>query len=99
LFDSLLVFENYPIDRMVAAKGARLGICDLRDRRDEFSVTLIVTPGDMMELKLLHNRARLSDAEADRLRDRCRASSPAWQRTASGRSAICRWWIRRSTPD
>ena len=68
LFDSLLVFENYPIDRMVAAKGARLGITDLRViDATNFPVTLIVTPGDMMELKLLHNRARLSDAEADRL--------------------------------
>ena len=68
MFDSLLVFENYPIDRMVAAKGARLGITDLRViDATNFPVTLIVTPGDMMELKLLHNRARLSDAEADRL--------------------------------
>jgi len=68
LFDSLLVFENYPIDRMVAATGARLGITDLRViDATNFPVTLIVTPGDTMELKLLHDRARLSGAEADRL--------------------------------
>jgi amino acid adenylation domain-containing protein len=68
LFDSLLVFENYPIDRMIAKTGARLGISDVRAiDATSFPLTLIVTPGDALELKLLHDATRLSKAEADRL--------------------------------
>jgi len=68
LFDSLVVFENYPIDRAVAATGARLGITDLRVvDGTNFPLTLIVTPNDTLELKLLHNCSQLSVPEADRL--------------------------------
>ncbi len=68
LFDSLVVFENYPIDRMVANTGQRLRISDVHSiDATSFPLTLIATPGDTMELKLLYDAARLRQAEADRL--------------------------------
>jgi amino acid adenylation domain-containing protein len=68
LFESLVVFENYPIDRMVAKTGARLGFSDVRvTDATSFSLTLIATPGDTLELKLLHDACRLAEPEADRL--------------------------------
>jgi amino acid adenylation domain-containing protein len=68
LFDSLVVFENYPIDRVVADTGGRLGIFDARAiDATSFALTLIATPGPTLELKLLHDAAGLSVPEADRL--------------------------------
>jgi amino acid adenylation domain-containing protein len=68
LFDSLVVFENYPIDRVVADTGGRLGIFDARAiDATSFALTLIATPGQTLELKLLHDAAGLSVPEADRL--------------------------------
>jgi hypothetical protein len=97
LFDSLLVFENYPIDRMVAATGARLGITDLRViDATNFPVTLIVTPGDTMELKLLHDCARLSGAEADRLLQSLSCILAGMAADCERPLATCRWWMRRS---
>jgi amino acid adenylation domain-containing protein len=68
LFDSLVVIENYPMDRVVAAAAARLGISDLRTiEATSFPLTLIATPGETLELKLLHDDGRLSGPDADRL--------------------------------
>src|SRR5262249_34338775 len=68
LFDSLVVFESDPVDRAVAETGGRLGIFDARAiDATSFALTLIATPGETLELKLLHDAARLSVPEADRL--------------------------------
>jgi amino acid adenylation domain-containing protein len=68
LFDSLVVLENYPVDRVVAETGGRLGIFDARAiDATSFALTLIATPGETLELKLLHDAAGLSVPEADRL--------------------------------
>jgi amino acid adenylation domain-containing protein len=68
LFENLVVFENYPIDHMIAKFGTRLGFSDVRViDATSFSLTLIATPGDRLELKLLHDSSRQSEPEADRM--------------------------------
>src|SRR4029077_3122292 len=55
------------VDRVVAETGGRLGIFDARAiDATRFALTLIATPGETLELKLLHDAAGLSVPEADR---------------------------------
>ncbi len=58
LFDSLIVFENYPLDRAALSAGTDLGFPDVLDagsfERTSYGLTLVVVPGDRLILRLLH---------------------------------------------
>jgi amino acid adenylation domain-containing protein/non-ribosomal peptide synthase protein (TIGR01720 family) len=58
LFESLLVFENYPVD--AAAQHRRsLEFRDFRGfERTNYPLTLIVVPGDKMRLRVSYDRSR-----------------------------------------
>ena len=54
LFDTLLVFENYPVDRAglaAQANGLRLGRVEGRDAT-HYPLALIVQPGEELQLRL-----------------------------------------------
>ena len=54
LFDTLMVFENYPVDRKglaAASKGLRLGRVEGRDAT-HYPLALIVQPGETLHLRL-----------------------------------------------
>ncbi|HAC81797.1 MAG TPA: hypothetical protein DCG06_15975, partial [Deltaproteobacteria bacterium] len=78
LFDSVVVFESYPLDpALLNGDGPlKLGILEmdpeqpsagLAAERNNYPLTLVVFPGDEILLMLAQDRARVSDAEADAL--------------------------------
>jgi amino acid adenylation domain-containing protein/non-ribosomal peptide synthase protein (TIGR01720 family) len=68
LFDSLLVFENYPVDATLRQAGARLAV-DVTRKADltSYPVTLTVVPGAQLRLSLTCDRAQVGEAAVERL--------------------------------
>ncbi len=74
LFDSLLVFENYPADATIAvADTERLTLTALSvTDATHYPVTLAVEPGDRLRLRLGYNDRRVTEAAASTLLARLR---------------------------
>ncbi len=80
LFDTLVVFENYPVDRGALAQqanGLRLGQVEGRDAT-HYPLALIVQPGEALQLRLDY-RADLFE------RAHRRGAGPAAGAAADGR--------------
>lgn len=61
LFDSLLVFENYPIDRALIEIGGRLKIDEVIGQDPtNYPLTLTVFPGERLELEINHDSQRFT---------------------------------------
>ena len=68
LFDSLLVFENYPLDASVQALSRGLDVRDVHvEEGVTFPLVLTVVPHDEIELRLSYHAARFDDAAIERL--------------------------------
>jgi amino acid adenylation domain-containing protein/non-ribosomal peptide synthase protein (TIGR01720 family) len=67
LFDSIVVFENYPVgDDVAAAHGLRLS--DLRaSERTNYALSVVVYPGERLSLVLGHDPALFDRATAQRM--------------------------------
>ncbi|MCY1022989.1 non-ribosomal peptide synthase/polyketide synthase [Pyxidicoccus sp. MSG2] len=64
LFESLLVFENYPLDSAVWSWARDLDVRDfVVSEWTNYPLTLVVAPGRELQLKLLHDAERF-DADA-----------------------------------
>ncbi|MGC0153207.1 amino acid adenylation domain-containing protein [Chromobacterium vaccinii] len=71
LFDSLLVFENYPADAMLQTDAAGLGFETPRfSEHTNYPLTLAVIPGRELTVKLTFDRARVADERAAALLER-----------------------------
>lgn len=67
LFETLLVYENYPVGEALAGELGSLRAEQVRSHeRTHYASTLIVAPGERFTLLMLHHRTRLPDALADR---------------------------------
>lgn len=64
LFESLLVFENYPVDKMLQERIGNLTISDVRGReRTGYPLTLIVgTAGEKLSLLAIYDQRRFDPA-------------------------------------
>lgn len=64
LFESLLVFENYPIDKMLQERIGNLTISDVRGReRTGYPLTLIIgTAGEKLSLLAIYDQRRFDPA-------------------------------------
>ncbi|QRN95172.1 non-ribosomal peptide synthase/polyketide synthase [Archangium violaceum] len=68
LFESLLVFENYPVDAALRAQAKRLDARDVRlEERTNYALTASVVPGDALRLKLAYSGERFEEAGAREL--------------------------------
>ena len=68
LFDSLLVFENYPIDRSALLERSGLEISGVRTfERTNYSLTVVAIPGDRIELLVMFDRQNYGRAAAERI--------------------------------
>ncbi|HEX8821363.1 MAG TPA: amino acid adenylation domain-containing protein, partial [Archangium sp.] len=68
LFDSLLIFENYPVDTALTAKLPSLEVRDARVLEvDHHPLTLIAAPGRELPLHLAYDGARFDAAHVDRM--------------------------------
>ncbi|MEW2547321.1 amino acid adenylation domain-containing protein [Streptomyces sp. NPDC047002] len=77
LFDTLLVFENYPADRAELAATAGRGGLDLLgiDSSDDthYPLTLLVQPGDELTVRLRYRGAALGRERVEAIGERLRA--------------------------
>jgi amino acid adenylation domain-containing protein/non-ribosomal peptide synthase protein (TIGR01720 family) len=63
LFQSILVFENYPAGAWLSKEAAGLEICHVyKPELTEYPLMLVATPGAELSLKLLYDRRRFSPA-------------------------------------
>ena len=68
LFETLLAFENYPLDRSLREGGASFTAEGISGRDEvNYPLALAVIPGQALMLILRHDRARVDDAAAERL--------------------------------
>jgi amino acid adenylation domain-containing protein/non-ribosomal peptide synthase protein (TIGR01720 family) len=63
LFDTILVLENYPIHTAFSEQFGRLWIGNIRSiGQTTYSLTVAVTPGQQLQLKILYDPARFEQA-------------------------------------
>jgi amino acid adenylation domain-containing protein/non-ribosomal peptide synthase protein (TIGR01720 family) len=70
LFDSLVVFENYPMDAAIQArpKGEGLQVENLQnEEQTHYGLTLVVVPGTEIGIVLHYNAGRYGDEDMTRL--------------------------------
>ncbi|WP_164003036.1 non-ribosomal peptide synthetase, partial [Pyxidicoccus caerfyrddinensis] len=68
LFDSLLVFENYPVDESLADLASSLRLKDVEAyERTNYPLTLFVLPGQALRLRAVYDSPRFEPASMQRL--------------------------------
>ncbi|WP_081612036.1 non-ribosomal peptide synthetase [Janthinobacterium sp. CG3] len=68
LFDSLFVFENFPVDESLARAGHKLAISQVRvSEQTNFPLTLTVVGGARLSVSFSYDRGRFDDAAIERL--------------------------------
>lgn len=68
LFDTLLVFENYPVDADLNATLQRLGISDQQSLEStNYPLTFVVVPGERVGVELAYDRKLVRRGNAQRL--------------------------------
>ncbi|HEU4415678.1 MAG TPA: condensation domain-containing protein, partial [Candidatus Angelobacter sp.] len=67
LFESLVVFENYPLDNLKQAHGS-VKVLEIQcQERSNYPLVLVATPGTELQLQLVHDTARFTEPAVDRL--------------------------------
>ena len=72
LFDTIFVFENYPLDRSLLTRsfaGLRISDVEMRDGA-HYPLALMVAPDDRLRVRLDHDPARFTAEEAARIGSR-----------------------------
>nr|WP_157357341.1 non-ribosomal peptide synthase/polyketide synthase [Amycolatopsis nigrescens] len=71
LFDTLLVFENYPLSTELSDPSGRISFAGLEFHgAGHHPLTVLVMPGERIRLELDHDAHRLTEAEVQALADR-----------------------------
>lgn len=73
LFESLLVFENYPVDEAVKQQGGRLAIRQKQVfTRTNYPLTIAFSPGKMIGIEIAYDCRRFSHQAIKRIHDHLR---------------------------
>jgi amino acid adenylation domain-containing protein len=68
LFETLVVFENYPLDHTLAERAGGFGFGSVRVlERTEYPLTLMAFPGPELGLRLTYDERRFDGATVDRM--------------------------------
>lgn len=68
LFESILVFENYPVDASLAHAPAGLSVGDVRGmEQTNYPLAVYAVPGSRLTLRIAHDRRRIDDEAARRM--------------------------------
>ena len=68
LFDTILIFENYPVASSLSSRSERLSIGDVQAREpNNYPVTCVVTPGAAIALKLMFDAGRFDEVTIERM--------------------------------
>ncbi|MEP7308333.1 MAG: amino acid adenylation domain-containing protein [Acidobacteriota bacterium] len=79
LFESILVFENYPVDQSLDAGLAGLAIDGIQMlEQTNYPLTLAVVPGQQLLLRLTYDTSRYDEAAAHALLRECQARFDAF---------------------
>jgi amino acid adenylation domain-containing protein/non-ribosomal peptide synthase protein (TIGR01720 family) len=63
LFETILVFENYPIDAVLHEQLGGLLIRDIRSiEQTNYPLTVVAVPGEQLQLKIVYDRERFEPA-------------------------------------
>ncbi|HEX8560148.1 MAG TPA: amino acid adenylation domain-containing protein, partial [Pyrinomonadaceae bacterium] len=74
LFESILGFENYPVDEALKARAAGLQIGDVRfSEKTNFALNIAAIPGPPLSLDILYSSRRFDAATIERLGEHFRA--------------------------
>ncbi|MET0403432.1 MAG: amino acid adenylation domain-containing protein, partial [Cystobacter sp.] len=73
LFETLVVFENYPVDAALSTPLPSLEVRDVRSvETDHHPLTFIVVPGRELRLELAHDASRFDGAQVERMLEQLR---------------------------
>ena len=65
LFDSIIVFENYPVDKSIKQMGSSLNIEKISSHEQtNYPLTIVSAPSENLTLMLSYNRERIEDENA-----------------------------------
>src|SRR5919197_122337 len=68
LFESILVFENYPLDASLLEENNGLQIADVRsEERTNYPLTVAAVPNSSLLLQIAYDRRRFADASITRM--------------------------------
>jgi hypothetical protein len=68
LFESILIFQNFPSDVSLAGPGTNLRVVEMGlVERNSYPLTLVVEPGARLLIKLVYDSRRFDEATVDRL--------------------------------
>ncbi|WP_447599366.1 amino acid adenylation domain-containing protein [Nitrospira sp. Nam80] len=68
LFESLLVFENYPKSQSLSGTHGSFAVSNVRiEGRTHYPLTLDITPGPLLTVSIMYERNRFEDETIDRL--------------------------------
>lgn len=70
IFESILVFENYPVDTTLREQNTSLKAKNIRSmEQTNYPITLVASPGRELFLQIAYDRNRIDDDSAKRLMD------------------------------
>lgn len=73
LFESILIFQNFPSDVSLSEPGAKLRVVDMGlVERNSYPLTLVVEPGPRLLVKLVYDTRRFADSSVARLMENFR---------------------------
>jgi len=68
LFESILVFENYPVDNTFQQSNTSLSVKNLQSvELTNYPITLVASPGEQLFLKIIYDCLRFSDQSIERM--------------------------------
>jgi amino acid adenylation domain-containing protein/non-ribosomal peptide synthase protein (TIGR01720 family) len=68
LFNTLLVYENYPVDQSLRDTGWSLKIVDVQSfEKPNYPISIIACMGDRLNISALYDPSRISEGAAERL--------------------------------
>ncbi|MDF5715801.1 MAG: amino acid adenylation domain-containing protein [Rhizonema sp. NSF051] len=68
LFESIVVFENYPVDAALQQHSQKLHISDVRAiERNNYPLTVIAQPGEQLSLRFIFDHQRFDNAGVTRM--------------------------------
>ncbi|GMK39947.1 hypothetical protein PCCS19_30020 [Paenibacillus sp. CCS19] len=68
LFQSIVVFENFPIDESLTERAKDIGLVDIDATvRTNFPLTITVVPGERLFVRMEYDIQRFSDSDVNRL--------------------------------
>ncbi|MEM7305306.1 MAG: amino acid adenylation domain-containing protein [Planctomycetota bacterium] len=74
LFESIVVFENYPLDEALKRPPGDLLLIETRVfERTSYAATLVAVPGERLLLRVLFDEGRFDDDEAERMVEHLRS--------------------------